>query len=73
MNEFRFICARLILDERVLKILSVTERHTNTGINIFGDGIEWFTRRVSRTKIALAIVVQFSGIVYPQLLGKQIL
>ena len=27
MNEFRFICARLILDERVLKILSVTERH----------------------------------------------
>ena len=28
MNEFRFICARLILDERVLKILSVTERHT---------------------------------------------
>ena len=29
MNEFRFICARLILDERVLKILSVTERHTH--------------------------------------------
>ena len=28
MNEFRFICARLILDERILKILSVTERHT---------------------------------------------
>ena len=27
MNEFHFICARLILDERVLKILSVTERH----------------------------------------------
>ena len=27
MNEFRFICARLILAERVLKILSVTERH----------------------------------------------
>ena len=27
MNEFRFICARLILGERVLKILSVTERH----------------------------------------------
>ena len=27
MNEFRFICVRLILDERVLKILSVTERH----------------------------------------------
>ena len=26
MNEFRLICARLILDERVLKILSVTER-----------------------------------------------
>ena len=25
------------------------------------------------TKIALAIVVQFSGIVYPQLLGKQLL
>ena len=29
MNEFRFICSRLILDERVLKILSVTERHTS--------------------------------------------
>ena len=28
MNEFRFICARLILYKRVLKILSVTERHT---------------------------------------------
>ena len=28
MNEFLFICARLILDERVLKILSVTERHS---------------------------------------------
>ena len=28
MNEFRFICARLILDKRVLKILSVTECHT---------------------------------------------
>ena len=28
MNEFRFICARLILYEHVLKILSVTERHT---------------------------------------------
>ena len=28
MNEFRFICSRLILDERVLKILSVTERHS---------------------------------------------
>ena len=27
MNEFLFICARLILDERVLKILYVTERH----------------------------------------------
>ena len=27
MNEFRFICALLILDERVLKILSVTERN----------------------------------------------
>ena len=27
MNEFRFICTRLILYERVLKILSVTERH----------------------------------------------
>ena len=27
MNEFRFICARLIMYERVLKILSVTERH----------------------------------------------
>ena len=27
MNEFLFICARLILDERVLKISSVTERH----------------------------------------------
>ena len=27
MNEFRFICARLTLYERVLKILSVTERH----------------------------------------------
>ena len=25
---FRFICACLILDELVLKILSVTERHT---------------------------------------------
>ena len=25
------------------------------------------------TKIALAIVVQYSGIVYPQLLGKQLL
>ena len=28
MNEFRFICALLKLDERVLKILSVTGRHT---------------------------------------------
>ena len=28
MNEFRFICARLIFYERVLKILSVTERHS---------------------------------------------
>ena len=28
MNDFLFICSRLILDERVLKILSVTERHT---------------------------------------------
>ena len=28
MNEFRFIFARLILDERILKILSVTERHS---------------------------------------------
>ena len=28
MTEFRFICARLILYERVLKILCVTERHT---------------------------------------------
>ena len=27
MNEFRFICGRLILNDRVLKILSVTERH----------------------------------------------
>ena len=27
MNESRFICARLILYERVVKILSVTERH----------------------------------------------
>ena len=27
MNEFRFICARLILDKRFLKILSITERH----------------------------------------------
>ena len=32
MNEFRFICARLILDERVLKILSVTERHNYLNI-----------------------------------------
>ena len=29
MNEFRFICARLIFYERVLKILSVTERHSH--------------------------------------------
>ena len=29
MNEFRFICARIILYERVLKILSVTERQIN--------------------------------------------
>ena len=29
MNEFRFICARIILYERVSKILSVTERRTN--------------------------------------------
>ena len=28
MNEFLFICARLTLDEQVLKILSVTERHS---------------------------------------------
>ena len=28
MNEFRFICARLIVDKRVLKILSIMERHT---------------------------------------------
>ena len=28
MNEFRFICAPLILDKRILKILSVTERHS---------------------------------------------
>ena len=28
---------------------------------------------LTNTKIALAIVVQFSGIVYPQLLGKQLL
>ena len=28
MNEFRFIYALLILYERVLKILSVTERHS---------------------------------------------
>ena len=34
MNEFRFICARLILDERVLKILSVTERHTGESDDI---------------------------------------
>ena len=27
MNEFRFICTRLISDERVVKILTVTERH----------------------------------------------
>ena len=29
--------------------------------------------RTNYYKIALAIVVQFSGIVYPQLLGKQLL
>ena len=29
MNELRFICARLILDERVLKILPVTGHHSD--------------------------------------------
>ena len=34
MNEFRFICGRLRLDEHVLKILSVTERHTGWEVRI---------------------------------------
>ena len=38
MNEFRFICARLRLDERVLKILSVTERHSSLkGIKVIAS------------------------------------
>ena len=39
MNEFRFICARLILYECVLKVLSVTERHIqiNKDIILFSN------------------------------------